>query len=261
MNWRRIAVRGVSEVFAAARNYSKPRKGVRILLYHAIGSRVNNDDKGIFSVTSGLFESQMAALVSYNDAMIRNLISSEPVTQLMSIAVTFDDGYKDNLSVATPILEKYKIPFTVFVTTDFIRSGSDLYLSPKELQELSVHPLVTIGSHGVSHIPLTLCDDQQLHNELLSSKHYLEDLTGNEISTIAYPHGAVDMRVRAAVEMAGYRSGVSSIFDINTLSNDPLQLCRTLILGNDSLRVFKQKLHGDWDWCRRRPSTFPAPLP
>ena len=33
------------------------------------------------------------------------------------LAITFDDGYKDNLEIAYPILKKYKIPFTVYITT------------------------------------------------------------------------------------------------------------------------------------------------
>lgn len=221
-------------------------------MYHAIGSRVENDQKGIFSITPRLFEEQMALLISYKNAGIKNLEPISMPDQELRVAMTFDDGYRDNLSAAMPVLENYQIPFTVFITTDFIQSGSDLYLGPKELQTLARNPLATIGSHGVSHIPLTSCGAQQLRRELVLSKHYLEDLTGKEIAVIAYPHGSVDRRVRDAVENAGYRSGASSIFDINTHLTDPLLLCRTPILGNDSLRTFEQKLHGDWDWYRWR---------
>lgn len=242
--------RGISEVSAAARMCSAPRKGFRILLYHAIGSRMEGDKRGIFSVTPRLFESQMAALSTYKGTIIRNFSSEATGMQDTHVAVTFDDGYRDNLAVAVPILEKYQIPFTVFITTDFILSGSDLYLSPKRLQELVLHPLATIGSHGVSHVPLTSCTDLKLHQELLSSKHYLEDLTGKEISAIAYPHGCVDKRVRDAAVDAGYKIGASSRFDINTASQDFLVLCRNCIVSSDSVRVFRQKLHGDWDWYR-----------
>ena len=33
------------------------------------------------------------------------------------VVFTFDDGYRDNLEIAYPILKKYEIPFTVYITT------------------------------------------------------------------------------------------------------------------------------------------------
>tara|TARA_E500000178_G_scaffold356643_1_gene436539 strand:+ start:2320 stop:3246 length:927 start_codon:yes stop_codon:yes gene_type:complete len=38
-------------------------------------------------------------------------------------AVTFDDGFENNLSIATPILKKFKIPYTIYITTKFIENN------------------------------------------------------------------------------------------------------------------------------------------
>lgn len=38
-------------------------------------------------------------------------------------SITFDDGYADNLTIALPILEKYRLPGTVFVATDYLNGG------------------------------------------------------------------------------------------------------------------------------------------
>ena len=252
MSWRKMITCGISEISALARRHSKPSKGLRILLYHAIGTKTNDDHKNLFCLSSRLFEKHMAELACRDSSVAIPLNNVISMKQMEGVVITFDDGYKDNLSVAAPILDKYKIPFTVFATTSHIRRGSFPFLNEAELRVLSANPLVTIGSHGVTHIPLTECDDRELQNELESSKHYIEDLTGKEITMISYPHGCVDKRVRDAVEKAGYRLGASSYFGINNSSSDLFKLFRTCILGCDSLRIFGQKLHGDWDWYRWR---------
>jgi peptidoglycan/xylan/chitin deacetylase (PgdA/CDA1 family) len=43
------------------------------------------------------------------------------------IAVTFDDGYRDNLEFAYPILKKYQVPFTIFVATSFADRVGELW--------------------------------------------------------------------------------------------------------------------------------------
>lgn len=252
MNWQQIVTRSISEISAICRKSLEPRKGLRILLYHAVGTSIKEDIRNLFSISPELFEAHMAELSQYKETSIIGLNNSINQKQRHRVAVTFDDGYRDNLTVAAPILERYQIPFTVFISTAYIRSCTHPYLSEAEVRMLSEKPNVTIGSHGVSHVPLTECSQEKLRDELESSKHYLEDLTGKEITTISYPHGRVSKRVLDAVTNAGYKIGASSIFNINDSSQDNLMLCRTCILGSDSVRIFRQKLHGDWDWCRWR---------
>src|SRR4029453_8211435 len=83
----------------------------------------------------------------------RRVVSLEQTLQPKAhrnlVAITFDDGYRDNLTVALPLLEKFQLPMTLFVTAGFV--GRDEYLSESELREISRHPLVTIGAHGLWH--------------------------------------------------------------------------------------------------------------
>jgi peptidoglycan/xylan/chitin deacetylase (PgdA/CDA1 family) len=130
------------------------------------------------------------------------------------------------------------------------RSGN--FLSPAEVRELASMSGVTIGSHGATHTPLTALDDRALREELVKSKSALENIIGRAVDAISYPHGAVDRRVREAAAAAGYTIGACSRFDINSPGRDPLLLCRTDIHACDTLRIFKQKLHGDWDWYKWR---------
>lgn len=251
MNWRRAIARGISELHALTAHAAPPARGFRVLIYHAVGSRISEDRLGIYTISPASFQAHMEALAAYPGTRMVPLAEGMRGEGLRT-AVTFDDGYKDNLTVAAPILLKHGIPFTVFISTEFVRTRDPSYLSPEDVRELGALPGVTLGTHGATHVPLTQCDDAALRRELLDSRHYLEDLLGKPVTTMSYPHGAVDRRVRDQVAAAGYTLAACSRFDINAPGRDPLLLCRTDILGIDSVRVFRQKLHGDWDWYRNR---------
>lgn len=250
MNLRRIASRTISEINSAAHCLSTPRQGFRVLMYHAVGTPADRDRLGLYSITPSLFASHMHALAEFSVCSINDF--ADHAESALRVAVTFDDGYKDNLYHAAPILLQLGIPFAVFVSTGFTRSAHPSFLSPSELKELANWPKAVIGTHGSTHTPLTACNDDTLKNELQGSKKYLEDILGKPVDTMSYPFGAVDMRVRAAVEAAGYSKAFSSRFDINIRGRDPLLLCRTDIVSMDSVRVLTQKLRGAWDWYRWR---------
>ncbi|MHB1099235.1 MAG: polysaccharide deacetylase family protein [Burkholderiales bacterium] len=250
MSWQQLVSRGISGISALARSAAPPSPGFRILLYHAVGTKIAEDRLGIYTISPNLFERHVEALAAYSGNAFAELPDGLSGEERLRTAVTFDDGYRDNLLVAAPILLKHGIPFTVFVSTAFVQKRDSNYLSPEETKELAALPGVTIGAHGATHIPLTQCSDAELKAELEDSRHYLEDLLGKSVKTMSYPHGAVDRRVRDGVEKAGYTMAACSRFDINDADRDPLLLCRTDILGKDPVRVLKQKLHGDWDWYR-----------
>ena len=97
---------------------------------------------------------------------------------------------------------------------------------------------------------MTQCDDQQLEYELTYSKSFLEDLIGENISSVAYPYGDNDERVIEAAIKAGYSLGASVRFGINENGHNPLLLSRTDILAHDNLEIFRNKIEGCWDWMR-----------
>lgn len=249
LNFRRVVNRGISEIVALAGAARTPSPGFRILIYHAVGSPIKEDRLGLYTISPELFSQHMETLSAYPEIRLCGFLEGFSSTGL-GISVTFDDGYKDTLYEAAPILAKHNIPFTVFISTSFVQNRAENYLSPEEVCELAALPGVTIGTHGSTHVPLTQCGDPMLKRELEDSRHYLEDLLGIEIVSMSYPHGAVSRRVRDRVEAAGYRAAGTSLFNINGSQRDSLLLARTDILGIDSVRVFRQKLHGDWDWSR-----------
>jgi peptidoglycan/xylan/chitin deacetylase (PgdA/CDA1 family) len=221
-------------------------------MYHAIGTPALSDRLGLFSLSPGLFRQHMERLAAWKEGRVVEFDAAVLDGNGCRVAITFDDGYLDNLEVAAPILSELGLPFTVFVTSEFVRSGKAGFLSPTALRVLAELPGAQIGAHGANHVALTQCDDTTLRKELTSSRNYLEDVLGCEVRTLAYPYGAADRRVRHAALAAGYFLGACSQAGINAAARDPLLLARTEIVSFDSERVFAQKLHGDWDWYRWR---------
>jgi peptidoglycan/xylan/chitin deacetylase (PgdA/CDA1 family) len=257
---RRQIACGISQAVSGIRCFADARRGLRVLMYHAIGSPALGDRLGIFSLAPRLFEAQIDFLSGFHREQVCALEAGVALSERsLQIAITFDDGYLDNLKVAAPILADKQLPFTVFVTSGHVRHGRKGFLNAASLRELASVPGAIIGAHGTSHIPLVDCDDDQLENELRSSRKYLEDIIGREVITMSYPHGSVNRRVRQAAADAGYRLATCSYADINRPGRDLLLLGRTEVLSGDTLSIYRQKLKGNWDWYRWR-TTDPARL-
>lgn len=132
------------------------------------------------------------------------------------IAITFDDGLSDLYTMAYPFLKEHSIPFTAFILTDMLDTPG--YITTEQLQSLSKDPLVTVGSHGVTHRIFTeLSYDQKVY-ELAESKKILQKLTGREIEYFAYSHGQYNKETLKLVKKQ-YEYAVSTKgFPLNILT-------------------------------------------
>jgi peptidoglycan/xylan/chitin deacetylase (PgdA/CDA1 family) len=243
MKEKAAVARVFSSLFARYRTMV-PSSGLRVLMYHAIGSRIPSDIQGRYTLPPKQFAEHMRQLKASSSLVVPLGAPGERT----EVAVTFDDGYRDNYSEAFPVLQELGLPFTIFVTSDFIRSGDSLYLRPTELRALADNPLVTIGAHGKSHTPFTRLGFGALRQELRDSRAYLEDVTGRAVNTMSYPHGATNARIRDAVAEAGFSLAASSRFGCNSKGSDLLSLRRTDIWSSDDGVEFNRKLSGAWDW-------------
>ncbi|MBC6949063.1 hypothetical protein DWB58_14135 [candidate division KSB1 bacterium] len=102
------------------------RKQAVILTYHGVIS--NGDDSYLNrnSLSAEMFDQQMAYLKRHYHIMslpelVRRLVAREPLPPY-ALVITFDDGFYNNYAVAAPILRKYDLPATIFLTTAFINS-------------------------------------------------------------------------------------------------------------------------------------------
>lgn len=100
---------------------------VVLIYYHSINEYCEDRIRIPNIVTPTVFESQIQYLASIARIIplqeyLDHAKERKPLPQ-KSIVITFDDGYKDNLTTAFPILQKYDVPATFFVSTGYI--GTD----------------------------------------------------------------------------------------------------------------------------------------
>ena len=206
-----------------------------IVVYHTISSPAKalpaNAD-----ISPERFESHLGWLAKRRERVARLADLLTVAESERRIAVTFDDGYRDNLTVALPLLEKYEIPMTLFVATDFI--GQDEFLSEDELKKIAAHPLVTIGSHGVSHKHFPSLSADEARFELTESKRRLEEITGKTVDLLAWSYGDCNAELEKLSAECGYRAAWSVWNGWNT----PHSRWRVPLGRNDNLPRFIAKV-------------------
>ena len=98
----------------------------RILYYH----RVNDDNDPFFhSVSTKLFEQEMQYVARHHKVVSLSEVLEHLAnnSKEMVLAITFDDGYQDNYHNAFPILQRYNLPATIFLTTGSMDTGEPLW--------------------------------------------------------------------------------------------------------------------------------------
>src|SRR4051794_34828326 len=180
-------------------------------MYHGIG-RVEEDPFGLF-VSPERLAGQLqilrvlglrgASLVELGDAAARGDADG-------LVGLTFDDGYRDVLTFAAPLVARHGFTATMFAVSGLL-GGENVWDPPPRrqlmtgaaLRALAAHGW-EIGSHSVSHARLTEVDPDRLRHEVAASGPALADVTGVSPRTFCYPYGAVDRDAVAAVRAAGY---------------------------------------------------------
>jgi peptidoglycan/xylan/chitin deacetylase (PgdA/CDA1 family) len=176
-----------------------------ILVYHTISSPAV-PLPGDIDISPERFERQLHWLSRWH-RVIRLDDTLGNGSQARGVAITFDDGFRDNLTVALPLLERFRLPITLFVAAGFV--GQPNYLSADELREIARHPLVTIGAHGLWHRHFTRLSSDEAQVELRESRSLLKNITGRQIDLMAWPYGECNDRLELLSEEAGYRAAWS----------------------------------------------------
>lgn len=196
-----------------------PRVSVPVLTYHSI------DESGsVISTAPDVFRRQMKFLyenewraVSLKE-LVEDLIAHKTPPP-KTVAVTFDDGFRNFFEAAYPVLEEYGFRATVFLVTDFCGKHNDWAGNPPELprsrllgwpeiKRLSERG-IEFGAHTRSHKDLTKCPPGEMMREISESKKEIENRLGREAATFAYPFGSINAPVREAAA-ANFKAACST---------------------------------------------------
>jgi peptidoglycan/xylan/chitin deacetylase (PgdA/CDA1 family) len=205
-----------------------PHAEVVVLCYHRLEGKAGGPN----SIEPALFEEQMKKIKDSGIPVIgmQDFLAwrrGEKNIPPKSIIITIDDGYVSGYDVGWPILKKYGFPFTMYVYLTYINIGgkSVTWQQLAEMRDAGVD----IGSHTVLHadlkfkpkrltgsqIPMTsivtpMDYDTWLKFELEHSKQVIEEKLGIKCSTIAYPYGLNNEKVREAAKAAGYEAAFTT---------------------------------------------------
>jgi len=143
-------------------------------------------------------------------------------------ALTFDDGFVDNLEVLAPLLAAEQAPATVFVPSGWLGdthpyAPQTRVMTADEVRALRSHG-VEIGAHTHSHPDLTTLDRDAALDELRRGKAELEELLAEPVKTLAYPFGRADAATREAARAAGFVAACRTSGEGNW--SDPLDIPR-----------------------------------
>jgi len=225
------------------------RERSRILTYHSVGRRLHE-----MNVTPEAFREQMAWLAENSTP----IPLSAAATGQPGVAVTFDDGYLDNLTEAALILEEYRIPATVFIVAGKVGAFLDHDIPDEsarlmtwdQIRELEAMG-VSIGGHSLSHPRLSTLPETAQQNEIAGCAQLLGERLGHPVEAVAYPYGRAtdyDTRCVQLVEDSGFLYACSNRYGWNCAPNiERFALKRIWIDRTDTLDTFRQKVLGQLD--------------
>ena len=221
----------------------------RVLMYHSI-SQHKQSEKDIYSLPQQDFAQHVELLHELHKTENSKIVKLDS-TDRSGITITFDDGYRDTLTIAAQTLADKKLPFTVFVSSVNITSGNSKFLNRQELIELSNISGATIGSHGHAHSHLAKMSPQDIESDLKHSKDWLEQVIQKPVTTLSYPHGSYNDDVVRIASGIGFEFAATSNWGVFEVGTKKLEIPRIDIWSQDSRKVLQQKLFGQWEWIAR----------
>lgn len=207
---------------------------VPVLCYHAIRN-INKDDSAnqkTYSVSPANFEMQIKALAANGytsitpDELKDFYTSGKPLPE-KPIVISFDDGRKEQYTIASKTLDKYHFKGVFFIMT--VSIGKDKYMSKNEIKSLSEKGHI-IGCHTWDHNKVTGFKKADWQIQLTKPKQQLENITHKPVTCFSYPFGVWNRTAADSVKSHGFTTAF--IVYGSSDANIPLHTLQRIIVKN-----------------------------
>ncbi len=215
---------------------------VPVIFYHHIQplAEAKAQGHGGLTVDSGIFDSQMAYLVSrgYKTISADQLaaaLAGHLGVPAKSIVVSMDDGYDDIHKYAYPIIQKYGIVASLAIPTGLMNNPG--YMNWDQLREMTGSGKVFVYNHTWSHANLAGGTRDKAQYEVSTAKKQLAENLGKSSSVLFYPYGATNDTVTQVLAQNGYNAAFTTLPGTVQCDTFMMSLHRTRI-GNSPLASY-----------------------
>ena len=230
------------------------QKPIPILMYHSIASMPKGTIMRSLHVPPKLFKLQMwfLKMLGYKGLSMSDL---QPYLagkkQGKVVGITFDDGFKNNLTHALSILQKFNFSATCYIISQNIGGINhwDLHKGIPEnplMDENEVKQWINggmeIGSHTQNHVRLAEIDIELAAQEITKSKLDLEKQFNCSIEHFCYPYGSYNDEIITIVKKTGYTTATTVNRGRAKSDNNLLTLPRVPITHRTFIHLFLMKI-------------------
>lgn len=227
-----------------------PKTGLPVLMYHKVGVPPPGSRLKKLWVSVEELRWQMDYLKCHGYApltlrRVAELLAEGRTLPANGVVLTFDDGYRNNLENALPVLQEYGFPATIYIVVNAVGRDNFWHDPANEIRlpMLGWENIATlrdagwdIGSHTLTHPRLTRLSLEDAQNEIVESRRILAEKLGTPPVSFAHPYGdgADNADIRRLVQDAGYRTACSVHRGKANVAASPFCLKRIFVRGDDT---------------------------
>ncbi|HEY8191990.1 MAG TPA: polysaccharide deacetylase family protein [Alphaproteobacteria bacterium] len=167
-----------------------------------------------------------------------------------TVVLTFDGGHKSVLKNAVPLLLANNLPFTLFVSTDYLDRESDEYIGWADLKKLARNRQVTIGLHPAAYTHMGGSTPEEIKRQINNARARMRDMLGEESALFAYPFGEYNTAFRDIVAASGFSAAFGQQSGVAYAGEDIFSLPRFTMTES----------FGDLDRFHLTASALPLPV-